>query len=249
MQRIAALSLLLLLSCAGVPAGRGTEHGSVPGQVLDYSLRLESPRFGRADNDLYLAIVSKVFANEVDEVGGCFQMLSLEGPAPEELVYVDCSVNAPGDPSTLVHLVAETNIRNKLGNAGVDAAIHVGVRRSEVSLGFEDSRLLGEIWMKMIQQAKARSGLIVEIHEQERKYHMRVCEAGCLSALADNPHSGTPAAKLVEIGKLLAQLVDARAEDRPAFSRMIRAKAKLLALAVKSSEKGDNPRGDVRGPF
>ncbi len=249
MRRIATLCLLSLLSCAGTPAGLGPERGSVPSEALDFGLRLEPPRFGLADNDLYLAIVSKVFANEVGEVGGCFQMLSLEGPAPEELLYVDCSVSAPGDPSTLVHLVAETNIHDRLTSDGIDAASHVGVRRSKVSLSSEDASLLGQIWMKMVEQAKAQSGLIAAIHEREREYYVTACEAGCLSALADNPRSNSPAGKLVEIGKLLARLVDARAEDRSALSTMIRAKARSLALVVKSSEKRDSPRGNVRRPW
>lgn len=246
MHRVFLLSFLLLASCAGDPASQRIVPAAAPAPPLDSGFTLERPRFGLANTDLYLAAVSKVFADESTLVGGCFQILSLEAPAPEELIYDDCERSVTGGPSHLVHLVAEENIRNKLNSAGVAAALQVGVRRREVPLAFEDGQLLGEVGLKMVEQARSRSGLSGGIHEQQRDYYVRACEVGCLSALADNPGPDTPAARLVDIGKLLAKLVDAGEPDRPAMLAVMRTKTKALALEVKSSEKGDHPRGNIR---
>ncbi len=201
-------------------------------------LMREPPTFRRADRDLYHAVVSQVFSDSTGLVGGCFQMVSLVGGQPEEMVYVEC-VRGAGDSVALVHLVAAESIDRKLKESGLDAAIRVGVRRTENNVNAADADLLRRVWLKMLEWADVETG--TRHREQVRDYYFAAPRVGLfrgwLGAVAKNPPTGSPAAQLVELAQLLAQVADPKNEDsKPTLMARARARAAGLLKVSKPKE-------------
>ncbi len=232
MRRACVLTAMVIAavqsSCGAPGASRGTGFGLV----------LEDPRFGVVDQDLYHAVVAKVLSEEVGVVGGCFRTVSLEASVPEEVVYVDCQGVSSGGGARLVHVVAAERVREKLRSSGADAALRIGARRSEIVLSGDDYRVLDEVWTKAIALAQPRDPRIIRVREVPHDY---VVVAGGRSAVAQDPASSTPGAKLVALGKVLARLADSEPGGRPALLEAMRADARALAEALKGAEGRSTP--------
>lgn len=228
---------LLLAGCAG------TEPPTNASQWPDHDLTQERPRFRLAEEDLHHGVLSATFGAAA-QFWGCLHIVILERPAPEEVVFIDC--NKADGAASVVHLVAAENIDNKL-RQGVETAMKVPVSRTEAPLTDADAKLVGEAWMSAIELAGVRSGLdSLRIHERQAQYFVAACEVGCLGAVADHPRPETPGGRIVELGKLLGRLADAKPDARGELLAAVRAKATALAEVVKTAKEGRPRRGGVR---
>lgn len=100
------------------------------GDQTEQWLYLESPQFFDADNELYRAIVARLFADDTGSATGCFGMVVTGDGAPEEAVFAACPSTEAVGSVLLVHLVASENIAAKLRTSGIQAALGVAVTRS-----------------------------------------------------------------------------------------------------------------------
>ncbi len=225
------LVTIALLSCA---------HPATAASDARWLVR-EAPRFQRADHDLYHAIVSSVFSDTSDQVGGCLQMISLIGGEAEEMVYVQCDRGTSLAPVRVVHLVATESIAQALREKGPVAALEIDVRRAETTITLADFETLRKAWLRMLALAEIETGS--RQREQLRDHYFSAQRPGWfqgkLGGVAKSPPAASPAAALVELGHLLAQAAEASdVETREKVMARVREKATAI------SRIRDNRRGD-----
>ncbi len=201
----------------------------------------EAPRFQRADHDLYHGIVSSVFSDATDQVGGCLQMISLVGGEAEEMVYVQCDRGTLAAPIRVVHLVATQSIAQTLREKGPLAALEIDVRRAETTIPLADFEILRKAWLHMLALAETETGS--RQREQLRDHYFSAQRPGWfqgkLGGVAKNPPAASPAAALIELGRLLAQAAEA-ADPETREKAMTQARAKATAISrFRDSRRAD----------
>jgi hypothetical protein len=193
-------------------------------------LNVEPPRFRDARRETYHAAIAATFSDQVGFVGGCFQMLTLiDDGRPEEIVYLDCSTEKMKKQALIVHLVARESVWQVLHSKGFEAASNVEVSRTDAYLNASDSRALRNVTLRLAKLAKFEGG--TRHRELGEDYHFSTCEfpSGCLGAVARTPPPGSPAARLVEIGRLLAQAADASKAHRVTVLKAVQTKIHALS--------------------
>jgi len=232
-----SLGVLLLPSC-GTPqfGSRLPKTSEGRHEPADEWLVLEPPRLADANADLYLTTLATVFGDEHGEVGGCFQTLTLPENGPEEIVFVDCAAEQAGQPARVVRMVANEDVSAKLQSDGFDRASKVAAQREESLLDADDSRLLRELWWKMLERAKLKAR---EDIRGVPRYYFSACKAlvGCRGAVGLRPHGATLAGRLVELSQLLSRLPHAEPAERAELLRTLRTRAAALSAALKNAQQ------------
>jgi hypothetical protein len=233
-KTLRVLVAVALLSCA---------HPAKAGSDGRWLVR-EAPRFQRADHDLYHAIVSSVFSDSSDQVGGCLQMVSLVGGEVEEMVYVQCDRGTSAAPMRVVHLVATESIAQTLREKGPVAALEIDVRRAEATITLADFETLRKAWLHMLALAETETGS--RQREQLRDHYFSAQRPGWfqgkLGGVAKSPPAASPAGALVELGHLLAQAAGAGdIETREKLMTRIRERATAISR-FRDNRRADRPQ-------
>jgi hypothetical protein len=188
----------------------------------------EPARFRNSKADLYRAVVGGVLAPKAPE-GSCFQMVSLTHDAPESVLFYDCVGEAEGQPGRLVYLSAVKSIKTVLTKHGVQAALQVKVKRTQVSVDVASGTYLRELWLAMILRAQPSQKMVMDA---QRHYFFSACQfvLGCPGAWAQNPAQGSLATMLVAVGTQLALAADAKGKCEGCLGGAMTDARKLRAL-------------------
>lgn len=207
--RIVFFAFIGIIGCG--PVREGPAPSTPTNSTLDVFVEL--PRFYDADDALYQGIVAKVLG-ENGFVGSCFTMVSLIEGKPEEAVYGQC----PGDShsATVVHVVANQSIAHTIRAQGVQGALSIQVRRSETTITADDARALRASWLKVLSSARVETG--TALRESRREHFFYVLRPGLfqgfIAGVSRNPKRDGVAARFVEVGEHLVDVVDASESER-----------------------------------
>ena len=233
-KALSFVALLVAASCTcsqRVMAPRDSES--------NWGIFVEPARFYNAQDDAYYEVVRHVFSETEGFSGGCFNMVSLTEDSVEEMVYAECSVQSSKAKAAVVHVVATESIAQKLKTLGPEAARNVKARRTEAVLDAEDSQLLRDLWIKVLNRAAVEKGS--RVREIRRDYFFSSFRQGLfqgrIGGVARNPAASTPAANLIGLAAGLAQVADSSEEQRTRAVTSLKAKTIELSRLIGMKDR------------